>query len=112
MTTPCCVRAPPADITVRLLLSIGREQSRAEMLDTVQLALRLRDRGVVGVDLTGNPTAGEVRHRVPAVLWRREAWGAGEAGAQRRRGHVGAGCDRGPCPPAPARLGGLASGCG
>lgn len=48
---------------MRLLLSIGREQTRAEMLETVQLALRLRDRGVVGVDLTGNPTAGEVRPR-------------------------------------------------
>ncbi|PSC74701.1 Adenosine deaminase [Micractinium conductrix] len=47
------------DITVRLLLSIRREQTRQEMMETVMLAVALRDRGVMGVDLTGNPTEGE-----------------------------------------------------
>jgi len=54
---------PPADITVKLLLSIGREQTLAQAMETVELALELRDRGVVGIDLTGNPTAGEVRSK-------------------------------------------------
>lgn len=55
---PTCLRA---DIEVRLLLSISREQSYDKAMETVQLAARLRGRGVLGVGLTGNPSVGEVR---------------------------------------------------
>lgn len=46
---------------MRLLLSINREHAPEEAFETVALAATLRDRGVVGVALTGNPSAGEVR---------------------------------------------------
>ncbi|PNW84850.1 hypothetical protein CHLRE_03g161000v5 [Chlamydomonas reinhardtii] len=45
-------------ITVKLLLSIDRREDAAAALETVQLAARLQSRGVVGVDLSGNPYVG------------------------------------------------------
>lgn len=53
-------RLPSPDIQVRLLLSIDRRQSAEEALDTARLAVRLRDEGVVGLDLSGNPAVGQV----------------------------------------------------
>ena len=52
-------RAPPA-LQARLLLSIDRRQGGAEAEETVALAVSLAPRGVVGVDLSGNPCVGEV----------------------------------------------------
>lgn len=76
-----------ADIQVRLLLSIDRRQSTEEALDTARLAVRLKDEGVAGghcvgmgacaignwrrllkvpvglpagIDLSGNPSVGQV----------------------------------------------------
>ena len=46
---------------VRLLLSIDRRQGTQEALDTVRLAAALRTRGVVGIDLSGNPAVSEER---------------------------------------------------
>lgn len=43
-----------------MLLSINREHPE-DALETVALAAATRGRGVVGVALTGNPSAGEVR---------------------------------------------------
>ena len=43
---------------VCLLLSIDRRQSTEEALDTVRLGISLKDRGVVGIDLSGNPMVG------------------------------------------------------
>lgn len=70
--------APPAPlplpaILVRLLLSIDRRQGTEDALDTVRLAASLKARGVVGVDLSGNPSVGSWSSWVPALeLARRE----------------------------------------
>ena len=68
----------PPDIQVRLLLSIDRRQSAEEALDTARLAVRLKDEGVAGLDLSGNPSIGQVggicaRHNLlGSVLTRRQ----------------------------------------
>ncbi|KAF7547455.1 hypothetical protein G7Z17_g7722 [Cylindrodendrum hubeiense] len=43
-----------------LILSIDRRNSVAQAMETVELAIKYKDRGVVGVDLCGNPTKGNV----------------------------------------------------
>ncbi|KAL0353240.1 UNVERIFIED_CONTAM: N6-mAMP deaminase [Sesamum angustifolium] len=42
-------------IYVRLLLSIDRRETAEAATETVKLALEMRDLGVVGIDLSGNP---------------------------------------------------------
>ena len=66
-TKPAWPARLPADITVRLLLSIDRQQDGTEAMDTAQLAVRLAGQGapVAGVALTGNPSVGEVCVWVP-----------------------------------------------
>jgi hypothetical protein len=70
-----CLQAG-ADIQVRLLLSIDRRQSTDEALETARLAVQLRDKGVVGLDLSGNPSVGQVGegidHRCASCLPKRE----------------------------------------
>ncbi|CAA0826528.1 adenosine/AMP deaminase family protein [Striga hermonthica] len=46
-------------IFVRLLLSIDRRETAEAAMETVNLALEMRNRGVVGIDLSGNPLVGE-----------------------------------------------------
>jgi adenosine deaminase len=43
-----------------LILSIDRRNDEATALEVVDLALKYRDRGVVGVDLCGDPATGDV----------------------------------------------------
>lgn len=59
-------------IYVRLLLSIDRRETTVAALETVELALEMRDLGVVGVDLSGNPTVGEWDTFVPALSFARQ----------------------------------------
>ncbi|KFY15552.1 hypothetical protein V492_01916 [Pseudogymnoascus sp. VKM F-4246] len=47
-------------MVTKLILSIDRRNSEEEALEVVDLALRYRDQGVVGVDLCGDPTKGNV----------------------------------------------------
>ncbi|XP_024987880.1 adenosine deaminase-like protein [Cynara cardunculus var. scolymus] len=59
-------------IYVRLLLSIDRRESTAAAMETVNLALEMRDMGVIGIDLSGNPTIGEWATFFPALKFARE----------------------------------------
>ncbi|GFR41381.1 hypothetical protein Agub_g2064 [Astrephomene gubernaculifera] len=47
-----------AGILVKLLLSIDRREDSRSAMETVELATRYRHRGVVGIDLSGNPSVG------------------------------------------------------
>eukprot|EP00850_Spirogloea_muscicola_P005382 SM000024S07844 [mRNA] locus=s24:792718:802523:- [translate_table: standard] len=62
------------DIQVQLLLSIDRRESADAAMETVRLADEYRDRGVAGVDLSGNPSVGNWGTFLPALLWAREHW--------------------------------------
>ncbi|KAL4585455.1 hypothetical protein LXL04_010076 [Taraxacum kok-saghyz] len=59
-------------IFVRLLLSIDRRESSEAAMETVKLAMEMRDAGVVGIDLSGNPTVGEWATFFPALKSARE----------------------------------------
>ena len=52
---------------VRLLLSIDRREGSDAALETVQLAAELQAEGIVGVDLSGNPTVGSWDSWEPAL---------------------------------------------
>ncbi|KAG8079478.1 hypothetical protein GUJ93_ZPchr0007g4897 [Zizania palustris] len=54
-------------ICVRLLLSIDRRETTLAALDTVNLAMELKDQGVIGIDLSGNPVVGEWETYLPAL---------------------------------------------
>ncbi|KAM3415058.1 hypothetical protein BST61_g10193 [Cercospora zeina] len=49
-----------------LILSIDRRNSIEEAMRVVELAVKLKNRGVVGVDLCGNPSVGPIGHLAPA----------------------------------------------
>lgn len=58
--------APPP-ILVHLLLSIDRRETTEAALETVELAATLQHRGVVGIDLSGNPYVGSWQAWQPAL---------------------------------------------
>ena len=57
---------------MRLLLSIDRRETEQQALDTVELAARHMARGVVGVDLSGNPNVGHLDTWLPALRLARQ----------------------------------------
>jgi adenosine deaminase len=64
-------------IHTRLLLSVDRRNTAAEAHEVVALAQRFRDRGVVGVDLCGDPAKGDVATFTPAFAEARATDGLG-----------------------------------
>ncbi|XP_066400530.1 N6-mAMP deaminase-like [Miscanthus floridulus] len=54
-------------IYVRLLLSIDRRETTSAAMDTVNLAMEMKDQGVIGIDLSGNPVVGEWETYLPAL---------------------------------------------
>uniref|UniRef100_M8B1E7 Adenosine deaminase-like protein n=1 Tax=Aegilops tauschii TaxID=37682 RepID=M8B1E7_AEGTA len=59
-------------IYVRLLLSIDRRETTSAALDTVNLAMEMKDQGVIGIDLSGNPVVGEWETYLPALEYAKE----------------------------------------
>ncbi|XP_061347897.1 N6-mAMP deaminase-like [Gastrolobium bilobum] len=59
-------------IFVRLLLSIDRRETTEAAMETVKLALEMRQFGVVGIDLSGNPNVGEWTTFLPALKFAKE----------------------------------------
>ncbi|XP_050215219.1 N6-mAMP deaminase isoform X2 [Mercurialis annua] len=66
MNDSCC-RTTRRKIYVRLLLSIDRRETTEAAMETVKLALEMRDLGVVGIDLSGHPKVGEWVTFLPAL---------------------------------------------
>ncbi|KAH7662148.1 adenosine deaminase protein [Dioscorea alata] len=56
-------------IFVRLLLSIDRRETTAAAMETVNLALEMKNMGVIGIDLSGNPEVGEWQTFLPALQY-------------------------------------------
>ena len=59
--------SPLKTITVKLLLSINRSETSEQALETAKLAVEFKDKGVVGIDLSGNPTVGDYSTFVSAL---------------------------------------------
>lgn len=54
-------------MSIGLILSIDRRESAAQAMDTVKLAISLAGQGVVGIDLSGNPTLNKLSAWLPAL---------------------------------------------
>ncbi|MES2200520.1 MAG: hypothetical protein V4489_10205, partial [Chlamydiota bacterium] len=59
-------------LQVGLILSLRRNSSRAVAEETLHLATKYRDQGIVGFDLSGDSTIGEVENIFPVFLKARE----------------------------------------
>ncbi|CAB4394543.1 adenosine deaminase-like protein-like protein [Rhizophagus irregularis] len=55
-------------IIVKLILSIDRRNTLEEAMETVNLAIKYKNRGVVGVDLCGDPSKGHIDNVKPAFI--------------------------------------------
>jgi adenosine deaminase len=57
----------PAEIKIKVLLSLRRDTSEDLANKTVDLAIRYKDQGVVGIDISGESTLGEIAIIIPAI---------------------------------------------
>jgi adenosine deaminase len=55
----CIDDSPREAMSTYLILSIDRKHTAAQAMEVVDMAIGFKDRGVVGVDLCGNPTKGD-----------------------------------------------------
>lgn len=60
-------------LRTRLILTIDRRSSPSDADEVVDIALRLQGQGIVGIDLAGNPLAGDVRSFTGAFARARDA---------------------------------------
>lgn len=61
------IRRCPSEITIKLLLSIRRFTEAAIADATVDLAIKYKDYGIVGLDISGDSTLGQIELIIPAV---------------------------------------------
>lgn len=71
-TVLSCIDAYNTDATTRLhtklILSVDRRMTASQAQQVVNLAIQYRSRGVVGIDLAGDPAFGDVRIFAPAFV--------------------------------------------
>ncbi|XP_068668455.1 N6-mAMP deaminase isoform X2 [Aristolochia californica] len=68
----CLCKDKRRKIYVRLLLSIDRRETTEAAMETVLLALEMKNMGVVGIDLSGNPVVGKWSTFLPALTFAKE----------------------------------------
>lgn len=66
-------QAHSSQLHVRLLLSLKRTSSLVLAKSTVDLAIKYRDRGVVGIDVSGDSTLGQIDTILPELKRAKEA---------------------------------------
>lgn len=64
---------PSSHITVKFLVSLDRRHSLQDNCDSVKLAIKFIDKGVVGVDVCGDPSKGSWDMIHPALLLAKQA---------------------------------------
>lgn len=72
LTLLCCVKTGRGPISTGLILSIDRRETAAQAQETVDLAIKLGQPQVVGIDLSGDPTLGCWDDWLPALTQARQ----------------------------------------
>ena len=68
----CRVKTGHGPISMGLILSIDRRETVAQAQETVDLAVKLGQPFVVGIDLSGDPTLGSWSNWLPALTRARQ----------------------------------------
>ena len=68
----CSVKTGHGPISMGLILSIDRRETAAQAQETVDLAIKLGQLHVVGIDLSGDPTLGTWSDWLPALTKARQ----------------------------------------
>lgn len=61
------IKRCPSDITIKLMLSLRRDTSAADAQKIVDLAIRYKEHGVVGIDVSGDSTLIGTENIIPAI---------------------------------------------
>ena len=72
LTLSCCMKTGHGPISMGLILSIDRRETAAQAQETVDLAIKLGQSQVVGIDLSGDPTLGSWEEWLPAMTKARQ----------------------------------------
>lgn len=63
------IEQSPAEITIKLILSLRRDTSLEVAWETIYLAEKFRDAGIVGIDISGDSMQGNIELIMPALLY-------------------------------------------
>lgn len=66
-------QAASTQLKVNVILSLQRSSPLAMVQETIDLALKYRDQGVIGIDISGNSAIGAVDHIIPDLMRAKKA---------------------------------------